>query len=72
MTTSEPYDLNEKLADFYMSWQATYLQYMSQPVDETQDHYTGRMCCIAFMEGAKTVQLLMQQALMDTLAEQSK
>lgn len=72
MTAPESFDLNEALATAYMGWQHTYLKHMPQPASETTDQYTSRVCCIAYMEGAKAVQLLMQQALMDVLAEQGK
>jgi hypothetical protein len=72
MTMPEPYDLNEKLAFSYMGWKDAYLALMPQPEGISQADYTDKMCCIAFMEGAKTMQALLNQALLDILAERGK
>jgi hypothetical protein len=72
MTTPEPYDLNEKLSEAYTRWQQTYLTGMLQLPGESTADYCDRMCSIAFMEGAKTMQFLTNQALLEIYAEQGK
>jgi hypothetical protein len=69
---TEPFDLNAALADAYIKWQKTYLTSMLQRSNEHCVDYCDRMCCLAFMEGAKTVQGLMQQAFVESLAETMK
>jgi len=72
MTTPESYDLDKKLAEAYTRWQKTYLTGMLQLPSERTVDYCDRMCSIAFMEGAKTMQGLLNQALLEIFAEQSK
>ena len=72
MTTPEPYDLNEKLAESYIKWQQTYLTNVSPTKRENTLEYADRMCSIAFMEGAKTMQTLTHQALLEIYAEEGK
>jgi len=72
VTTPEPYDLNEKLTESYIKWQQTYLADMLQLPDESAVDYSDRMCSIAFMEGAKAMQALLNQTLLEIFAEQSK
>jgi hypothetical protein len=72
MTATAPYDLNAKLAEAYIRWQKTYLTGMLQLPGESVVDYCDRMCSIAFMEGAKTMQLLLNQALLEVFAEQGK
>jgi hypothetical protein len=66
---TEPLDLNAALAEAYIKWQETYLTRMLLPPTERTADFCDRMCCIAFMEGARTVQSMMQQALMEAVAE---
>jgi hypothetical protein len=60
---SEPFDLNQELAHKYMNWQGTYLCNMLKGDDAGNDAHTAKLCCIAFMEGAKALQLLMMSAI---------
>jgi hypothetical protein len=69
---TEPFDLNAAIADAYIKWQNTYLAYMPKPEHETTEMYTSRMCCIAYAEGARCVQAMMQKAFLEVAAEVEK
>ena len=53
------FDLNEHLSERFVSWESAYLR------DASDDQ--RRLCGAAFMEGAKAIQALMQQAVIDVL-----
>jgi hypothetical protein len=72
MTNPEQFDLNEALAAGYMDWQKTYLVNMPKPDGESVQDYASRMCCIAYMEGAKRIQTLLQQSLAETVMGAAK
>jgi hypothetical protein len=69
---TEPFDLNAALAEAYIKWQETYLTRMLLPPTERTADFCDRICCTAFMEGAKTVQGMVQQAFIESLAETMK
>lgn len=69
---TESFDLNEALAISYIEWKTAYLAGMLQLPDESVVDYCDRMCCMAFVEGAKTVQGMMQQALIEAVTETMK
>jgi hypothetical protein len=58
------FDLNKYLAEQFMGWQSVYLR------DAREDEC--RLYCAAFMEGAKAVQLVLQQAVIEVLQEAVK
>lgn len=66
---TEHFDINEALAISYIEWKRTYLRGMPQRPGESVADYCDRMCCIAFVAGAKTVQSMTQQAFIEALAE---
>jgi hypothetical protein len=52
------FDLNEYLSERFTDWHSVYLR------DASDDQ--RRLCAAAFAEGAKVVQLLMLQAVLET------
>jgi hypothetical protein len=69
---TEPFDLNEALAIAYIEWKMAYLTGKLQLPDESNADYCDRMCCMAFVEGARYIQALMQKAFMEAVAETMK
>jgi hypothetical protein len=69
---SESFDLNAELAKAYINWQQAYLTGMPQLPGESTIDYCDRMCCTAFMEGAKTLQTMTHQAIIEAVAEAFK
>jgi hypothetical protein len=69
---TEPFDLNEELAIGYIEWKTAYLTGMQQLSDESNADYCDRMCCMAFTEGARYIQTLIQKAFAEAVAETMK
>ena len=58
------FDLNKYLSEQFVGWRSTYLP------DASEDEC--RLYAAAFMEGAKAVQLALQQAVIEVLQEVAK
>jgi len=53
------FDLTKHLNEQFMAWESVYLR--------DADYEQCRLCAAAYMEGARAIQSLMQQAVIDVL-----
>jgi hypothetical protein len=65
----DPDLLENEIAQGFINWQQAYWRSLGPEEGEDEGHFQARRCCLAYTEGARKMQQLVQVAFLQAMAE---